>query len=36
VREGQKRLGNVDLRTAAFAYAIDKIAIAYSELGIFP
>jgi glutamate dehydrogenase (NAD(P)+) len=37
VREAKKRLGTgVDLRTAAFAYAIDKIAIAYSELGIFP
>jgi len=37
VRDNQKRLGkDVDLRTAAFAYAIDKIAIAYSELGIFP
>ena len=37
VREVQKGLGkDVDLRTGAFAYAIDKIAIAYSELGIFP
>ena len=37
VREAQKRLGkDVDLRTGAFACAIDKIAIAYSELGIFP
>jgi glutamate dehydrogenase (NAD(P)+) len=37
VRDTQKRLGKgVDLRTAAFVYAIDKIAIAYAELGIFP
>ena len=37
MREAQKRLGkDVDLRTGAFATAIDKIAIAYSELGIFP
>ena len=27
---------NVDLRTAAFISAIDKIGVAYSELGIFP
>lgn len=25
-----------DLRTAAFALAIDKIAVSYGELGIFP
>jgi glutamate dehydrogenase (NAD(P)+) len=27
---------NVDLRTAAFISAIDKVAISYEELGIFP
>jgi hypothetical protein len=27
---------NIDYRTAAFAIAIDKIATAYKELGIFP
>jgi glutamate dehydrogenase (NAD(P)+) len=28
--------GRVDLRTAAFIDAIDKIAICYQDLGIFP
>jgi glutamate dehydrogenase (NAD(P)+) len=28
--------GKIDLRTAAFVCAIDKIAVAYEELGIFP
>ena len=37
VREIQLRLGGkVDLRTAAFVSAIDKIALCYAELGIFP
>jgi glutamate dehydrogenase (NAD(P)+) len=37
IRIIQKRLGSkVDLRTAAFVSAIDKIATCYAELGIFP
>lgn len=37
VRNIRKRLGSkIDLRTAAFISAIDKIAICYGELGIFP
>ena len=37
IRETQKRHGEgVDLRTAAFINAINKIATSYIELGIFP
>lgn len=37
IRTIQKRFGGkIDLRTAAFISAIDKIAICYGELGIFP
>ncbi len=37
IRNIQLRLGgNIDLRTAAFVSAIDKIALCYAELGIFP
>jgi glutamate dehydrogenase (NAD(P)+) len=37
LRDIQGRLGEkTDLRTAAFVDAIDKIAVAYSEMGIFP
>ncbi len=37
IRDTQKRHGeDVDLRTASFINAIDKIAISYMELGIFP
>jgi glutamate dehydrogenase (NAD(P)+) len=37
IREVQKRLdGRADLRTAAFVSAIDKIALSYEDLGIFP
>ncbi len=37
IRATQKRLGEaVDLRTAAFVNAIDKIAVAYESLGIWP
>jgi glutamate dehydrogenase (NAD(P)+) len=37
LREIRNRLnGQVDLRTAAFIDAIDKIAICYQDLGIFP
>jgi glutamate dehydrogenase (NAD(P)+) len=32
VRKG----GDIDLRTAAFISAIDKVAASYVELGIFP
>ncbi len=28
--------GGVDMRTAAFAVAINKVGVAYEELGIFP
>jgi glutamate dehydrogenase (NAD(P)+) len=27
---------NTDLRTAAFINAIDKVAVTYAEMGIFP
>ncbi len=37
IRSISKRLGKgVDLRTAAFVDAIEKIAVCYQELGIFP
>jgi glutamate dehydrogenase (NAD(P)+) len=37
VREVQDRLqGQVDLRTAAMVLAIEKIVVAYEELGLFP
>ena len=37
IREVQKRYGKkADLRTAAFVSAIDKIALSYQDLGIFP
>lgn len=37
IREGWKKDHNIpDLRTAAFIIAINKIAISYMELGIFP
>ena len=37
IRETQKRFGkDIDLRTAAFINAINKVAVAYNELGIFP
>ena len=37
IRELRKRLGkDIDLRTAAFVSAIDKVAASYEELGIFP
>lgn len=32
----KQRDGKIDLRTAAFIGAIDKVALAYMELGIFP
>ncbi|MGH7699768.1 MAG: Glu/Leu/Phe/Val family dehydrogenase [Gemmatimonadales bacterium] len=36
LRESRLRDGKIDLRTAAFVNAIDKIAVCYEELGIFP
>ena len=37
IRDIKMRLGEgVDLRTAAFVSAIDKVAVSYQELGIFP
>ena len=35
IREIQARAGSIDLRTAAFVCAIDKIALTYQERGIF-
>ncbi len=37
IREALMRLGSgVDMRTAAFTVAIDKVGVSYEELGIFP
>jgi glutamate dehydrogenase (NAD(P)+) len=36
IRAIQDRHGEIDLRTAAFINAIDKIALSYGDLGIFP
>jgi glutamate dehydrogenase (NAD(P)+) len=37
VREIRRRHGDeIDLRTAAFISAIEKVAVAYNEMGIFP
>ena len=36
IREHQRRWDAVDLRTASLVDAIQKIALAYKELGIFP
>ena len=37
IRETCKSVGNCgDLRTAAFVTAINKIAISYAQMGIFP
>jgi glutamate dehydrogenase (NAD(P)+) len=37
IRESwKKRDGKADLRTAAMAVAIDKVATSYEQLGIFP
>jgi glutamate dehydrogenase (NAD(P)+) len=37
IREALLRLGHgVDMRTAAFTVAIDKVGVSYEELGIFP
>ncbi len=36
LREIRKKHKTVDLRTAAFIDAIDKIALCYGDLGIFP
>ena len=34
--EWKSRKGAVDLRTAALIVAIDKVAMSYEQLGIFP
>jgi glutamate dehydrogenase (NAD(P)+) len=36
IRDAQRKHPTADLRTAAFISAIDKIAVSYLELGIFP
>lgn len=36
IREAKKRLGTPDLRTAAFAVAIEKVATSYRQLGVWP
>ena len=36
IRDAQRKHPKSDLRTAAFISAIDKIAVSYLELGIFP
>jgi glutamate dehydrogenase (NAD(P)+) len=36
IRDAQRKHTKTDLRTAAFISAIDKIAVSYLELGIFP
>ncbi len=36
IREVKMRCGDIDLRTAAFVLAIDKIMASYLDLGIFP
>jgi glutamate dehydrogenase (NAD(P)+) len=37
IRETWKRDGGkIDLRTAAMMVAIDKVALSYEQLGIFP
>jgi glutamate dehydrogenase (NAD(P)+) len=36
IREVWKQRGDVDLRTAAMIVAIDKVAMSYEQLGIFP
>ena len=36
VRDAWKRQGDVDMRTAAMIVAIDKVAMSYEQLGIFP
>jgi glutamate dehydrogenase (NAD(P)+) len=35
-QEWKERKGQVDLRTAAMVVAIDKVALSYEQLGIFP
>ena len=37
IRDMRRKHGDKpDLRTAAFIFAIDKIAVTYGDLGIFP
>ena len=35
-KEWRERQGKVDMRTAAMIVAIDKVALSYEQLGIFP
>ena len=35
-KAGQRTGKNVDLRSAAYVDAIDKIAVSYNEMGILP
>ena len=36
IRESMLSLNMTDMRTAAFVVAINKVGVAYEELGIFP
>jgi glutamate dehydrogenase (NAD(P)+) len=36
IREAWKQRGNLNMRTAALIVAIDKVAMSYEQLGIFP
>jgi glutamate dehydrogenase (NAD(P)+) len=36
IREAWKQHGNLNMRTAALIVAIDKVALSYEQLGIFP
>jgi glutamate dehydrogenase (NAD(P)+) len=36
IREAWKQRGKINLRTAAMIVAIDKVALSYEQLGIFP
>jgi glutamate dehydrogenase (NAD(P)+) len=36
IRELWKRQDGIDMRTAAMIVAIDKVALSYEQLGIFP
>ena len=36
IRDIWKRQAGIDLRTAAMIVAIDKVALSYEQLGIFP
>jgi glutamate dehydrogenase (NAD(P)+) len=36
IRERWKQNGKITMRTAAMIVAIDKVAMSYAQLGIFP